>query len=108
MEKDTKVHFKQGDIILNGWASNDNPTRYFIYRQRKKRLLYGIGINIQSKKLDHKYAVYLPDSRDDTTEEKCFKKVGHIDLFDLIEKEIDYTVIAEPWESEDESKSNKK
>lgn len=78
--------FKQGDVIRNRWAGENNPTRYFIVWK-----IYGKKVSIielRNNKLN-----FEKDSYTDVYElfhdgEPAFVKVGHTGAFELMREDL--------------------
>ena len=70
-----------GTIINNHWASEENPTKYFIYTGIKGKSATGITIN--NGKLE-KTEYYKRDLDDKTN----FEPVGYCDAFEIMKRDL--------------------
>ena len=84
-----KHRFKRGDIIINHWASERNPSRKFIFLSYDAN--YGRGLYLTSKGRIGTVAFYRRDLDMDI---EHFEQVGHAPIDFLFGNMLDkYTMI---------------
>lgn len=84
-----KHRFKRGDIIINYWASECNPSRKFIFLSYDAN--YGRGLYLTSKGRIGQVSFYRRDLDMDI---EHFKQVGHAPIDSLFGNMLDkYTMI---------------
>jgi hypothetical protein len=72
---------KLGTIICNHWASDDNPTKYFIYTGMQGE--YATGICFIDGKID-KLKFYANDFR----KSEVFEPVGYCKAFEIMKEDL--------------------
>ena len=84
-----KHRFKRGDIIINYWASERNPSRKFIFLSYDAK--YGRGLYLTSKGKIGEVTFY---NRHLDVDFEHFKQVGHAPIDSLFGNMLDkYTMI---------------
>ena len=72
---------RKGTIIRNHWASDKNPTRYFIYMGIKGRFAEGIEL-VDGKLNTVRY------HKEDFLNSEAFEKVGYCIAFDILKSDL--------------------
>lgn len=75
-----------GDIILNKWASEDNPSRIVIITGHNN---HSVNFVFPYKGKVEKGMYYLQDYR---TDKEHFIKIGHVDLAEILTNTINEAV----------------
>ena len=72
---------KIGTIVLNHWAGQNNPAKYFIYTGIKGK--YATGIFLNNGKLE-RVTCYATDFRN----KEIFEPVGYCKGFDIMKEDL--------------------
>ena len=74
------MRFKQGDIIRNGWKTDNDPFRCFIYLNKSGYLCNVINFGKEMRISQFRYT----DLENDTH----FTKVGHTNAFEMMKWDL--------------------
>lgn len=80
------MKLKKGDIILNRWAGENNPTKVFIYTGSSGR--YVNGVQFMNGRLSK--TQYYKHSLDEPFHdgEPAFIKVGHTETYEVMKNDL--------------------
>ena len=78
------MDFKTGDIILNQWASEQNPIRYSMVFKKSGKYVYCWYIESKNRISQCRY--YAQDLKNNA--DGMFSVVGHCDLFAKIRESL--------------------
>ena len=76
---------KKGTILHNRWASDENPTRYFIYTGINEK--YATGITFNGKDLE-KIKYHRKEFEDDFKINGQLVAVGYCKAFDIMREDL--------------------
>lgn len=80
------MKLKKGDIVLNRWAGESNPTKVFIYTGTSGKYINGIDmVGGRLSKTQH-YKRSLDEPFYDG--EPAYVKVGHTEAFEIMKKDL--------------------
>lgn len=78
--------FKLGDLVLNKWAGDLNPTKVFCYIKYSGKYSDVVSIDDEGKLIKQQY--YSSSFNEVRDGEEMYVKVGHTNAFDVLKNDI--------------------
>lgn len=79
--------FKLGDLVLNRWASDSNPTRVFCYIKNRGKYTDVVALDDKGKLAMQKY--YSSSLNETKDGEDAYMKIGRTNAFDVLKHDIE-------------------